>query len=918
MEGSGTMIKLTNSNWVTWKPRMEDILYCKDMHEPIEGDAAKPESMSDAEWKKMNRKAIGTIRQWVDDSVFHHVSNETNAREFWTKLESLFEKKTPAKKAFLIKELINVKYKDGLSVAEHLNNFQNIINQLATMKMTIEDELQALLLLGSLPDSWETFVVSISNSASNGVLTLDNVKNSMLNEETRRKTSGTDSSQVFVTENRGRSKSRGPRGHGRSPSRSKSRFRGACHHCGKEGHMKKNCRVWKREQREGNNQKKDDTGNTTAVICGDVPEILSVGKCLHMGNSDRDIEWIFDNGASFHATSKREFFSTYKEGDFGIVKMGNESYSKILGIGDICLRTNLGCQLMLKDVRHIPDIRLNLISIGTLDRQGYYHHIGEGKLKLTKGLMVVARARLCCTLYRSNAKVLKGELNAVEDSSLDLWHKRLGHMSEKGLQVLAKKSHIPFAKDQVFQTFQEFHAMVEREIGKPLKCLRSDNGGEYTSHQFREYCVKHGIRHEKTVPGTPQHNGVAERMNRTIMEKVRCMLRTAKLSKQFWGEAVRTACYLINRSPSVPLGLDVPERVWAGNDVSYSHLKVFGCKAFVHVPKEQRSKLDYKATPCIFLGYGGEDFGYRLWDPYQKKFIRSRDVVFYEDQTIGDSDKEAQPDGAVRGVDPLASDEESHDDIPEATANEVPAESDNADQEEPDQDVPDHEIADQGEPSQEEQIQGESNQGEPLAPQENEDQVRRSSRSRRPSTKYSSSEYIMLTNYGEPETYEEARAHNDSDKWMKAMESEMDSLLKNNTYELVELPKGRKALKNKWVFKLKNDDNMTRYKARLVVKGFGQKKGVDFDEIFSPVVKMTSIRVILGMAASMDLELEQLDVKTAFLHGNLEEEIYMEQPKGFEVKGKENLVCKLKKSLYGLKQAPRQWNKKFNSFMMLL
>ncbi|KAM1149991.1 hypothetical protein ACFX2B_030215 [Malus domestica] len=514
---------------------MKDIFYCKDLHEPIEGDAAKPESMSDAEWKKMNRKAIGTIRHWVDDSVFHHVSNETNAREFWTKLESLFEKKTPAKKAFLIKELVNVKYKDGLSLAEHLNNFQNIINQLATMKMTIEDELQALLLLGSLPDSWETFVVSINNSASNGVLTLDNVKNNMLNEETKRKTSGTDSSQVFITENRGRSKSRGPRGHGWSPSRSKSRFRGTCHNCGKEGHMKKKFRVWKREQREGNNHKKDDTGNTTVVICGDVPEILSVGECLHMGNSDRDIEWIFDNGASFHATSKREFFGTYKEYDFGIVKMGNESYSKILRIGDICLRTNLGCQLMLKDVRHILDIRLNLISIGTLDRQGYYHHIGEGKLKLTKGLMV-ARARLCCTLYQSNAKVLKGELNAVEDSSLDLWHKRLGHMSEKGLQVLAKKSHIPFAKDvcgpieveslgrnkyfvtyiddasrrvwvyllkskdQVFQTFQKLHAMVERETGKPLKCLRSNNSSEYTFHQFRKYCVKHGIRHEKTVP----------------------------------------------------------------------------------------------------------------------------------------------------------------------------------------------------------------------------------------------------------------------------------------------------------------------------------------------------------------------------------------------------------------------------------
>ena len=145
----------------------------------------------------------------------------------------------------------------------------------------------------------------------------------------------------------------------------------------------------------------------------------------------------------------------------------------------------------------------------------------------------------------------------------------------------------------------------------------------------------------------------------------------------------------------------------------------------------------------------------------------------------------------------------------------------------------------------------------------------------------------------------------------------MDSLWKNDTYELTELPKGRKTLKNKWVFKLKNDDEkMLKYKAHLVMKGFGQKQGIDFDEIFSPVVKMCSIQVILGLASSMNLELEQLDVKTAFMHGDLDEEIFMEQPEGFKVKGKENLVCKLKKSLYGLKQVPRQWYKKFDSFMM--
>ena len=131
--------------------------------------------------------------------------------------------------------------------------------------------------------------------------------------------------------------------------------------------------------------------------------------------------------------------------------------------------------------------------------------------------------------------------------------------------------------------------------------------------------------------------------------------------------------------------------------------------------------------------------------------------------------------------------------------------------------------------------------------------------------------------------------------------------------ELVELPKGKKALTNKWIFRLNQDQHTfaPRYKARLVVKGFGQRKGIDFDEIFSLVVKMSSIRMVLALAASLDLEVEHMDVKTAFLHGDLEEEIYMEQPGGFVVNGKENHVCKLRKSLYGLKQAPRQWYLKF-------
>ena len=149
------------------------------------------------------------------------------------------------------------------------------------------------------------------------------------------------------------------------------------------------------------------------------------------------------------------------------------------------------------------------------------------------------------------------------------------------------------------------------------------------------------------------------------------------------------------------------------------------------------------------------------------------------------------------------------------------------------------------------------------------------------------------------------------------MKDEISSLHKNKTYQLVKRPRKQRVLKNKWVYKVKHDESspLPRFKARLVVKGFTQRHGVDYDEIFSLVVKMTSIRVVLSLAETMNLEAEQLDVKTVFLHGDLEEEVYMEQPEGFEVKVQETKVYKLLKSLYGLKQAPRQWYRKFESFM---
>ncbi|WVZ92733.1 hypothetical protein U9M48_038777 [Paspalum notatum var. saurae] len=171
----------------------------------------------------------------------------------------------------------------------------------------------------------------------------------------------------------------------------------------------------------------------------------------------------------------------------------------------------------------------------------------------------------------------------------------------------------------------------------------------------------------------------------------------------------------------------------------------------------------------------------------------------------------------------------------------------------------------------------------------------------------------------EPSTYTEAMISGDREKWMFAMQEEMQSLEKNGTWDIVRLPVGKKAVRCKWIFKRKEGSSpseTTRYKARLVAKGFSQIPGIDYNDVFSPVVKHSSIRALFGIIAMHNLEIEQLDVKTAFLHGDLEEKIYMDQPEGFIVPGKDNFVCKLKKSLYGLKQSPRQWYKKFDSSMI--
>ena len=163
--------------------------------------------------------------------------------------------------------------------------------------------------------------------------------------------------------------------------------------------------------------------------------------------------------------------------------------------------------------------------------------------------------------------------------------------------------------------------------------MRTDNGLEFCGEEFNALCQKYGIARHHTLVRTPQQNGVAERMNRTIMEKVRCMLSHANLDKDFWVEAATTAAYLINRSPHRSLDGNIQEILWSGNSIDYSDLRVFGCPVYVHI---NEGKLVPRAVKCIFLGYGSGVKGYRVWcpDPKYRKIIHSRDVTFNEDVIV--------------------------------------------------------------------------------------------------------------------------------------------------------------------------------------------------------------------------------------------------------------------------------------------
>ena len=318
---------------------------------------------------------------------------------------------------------------------------------------------------------------------------------------------------------------------------------------------------------------------------------------------------------------------------------------------------------------------------------------------------------------------------------------------------------------------------MEKATKKKIRTFRTDNGGEYTSSQFENYLKAEGIRHELTVPKTPQQNGVAERLNRTIVKMARSMLLDSKLPKKFWGEAISTAVYLKNRTPVKALN-KTPFEVWHGKKPKVNHLRMFDSDAYAHVPRDKRAKFDTKTRKFIMVEYGNVTKGYRLYDATEGKIIHSRDVTFNE--KVKECRQNTQ--GTAK------SDYQLIVEFSEVSEIEM-----------------DHDI------TQPEQVQESS----PLEP-------RRSTRTRKQPDYYGQESSNVCEVTQSPVSYREATTGPDKRKWETAMETEMTSLRENHVWDLVKLPAGKRTVGSKWVYKVKTgaDGSVQRYKARLVAQGF--------------------------------------------------------------------------------------------------
>ena len=476
-------------------------------------------------------------------------------------------------------------------------------------------------------------------------------------------------------------------------------------------------------------------------------------------------------------------------------------------------------------------------------------------------------------------------------------------------------------KSNVHSCFIQFKNMVENILSRSIKSFQSDGGGEYSYTPFKQLLAQHGILHQFSCPHTSQQNGVAERKHRHVMDTGLALLTHSGLSIKYWVDAFLTAIYLINRLPTPTINNLTPYFKLFNHSPDYHFLRSFGCACYPLLHPYNPHKLAFRSKKCVFLGYSPNHRGYRCLDLSTNRVYISRDVVFNE-QDFPAKSMSSVPTPAVNS----SPTESALLPLPTPPGNYLSASNNPPIA----PTIPPSEPISQTDPPTPPDNPNPSPTtttapppaphlipAPPNPPQASHHMVTRSMTSTsRPKSfldhhLYYSTHHPLQAFHAaalpfEPTTFSQATK---LPEWQQAMAAEFEALMANGTWSLCPRPPNRKIIRNKWVYRLKQkaDGSIDRHKARLVAKGFDQEDGIDYTETFNPVIKPTTIRVLLALAVQFSWSIRQLDVSNAFLHGSLLEEVFMEQQHAFIDPTHPNHVCRLHKALYGLKQAPCAW-----------
>uniref|UniRef100_A0A1Y1L115 Retrovirus-related Pol polyprotein from transposon TNT 1-94 n=1 Tax=Photinus pyralis TaxID=7054 RepID=A0A1Y1L115_PHOPY len=743
-----------------------------------------------------------------------------------------------------------------------------------------------------------------------------------------------------------------------NPNRGDTFTRGSYrgHQRGRGNYQRKTPNEYQRHGRS-NYSENEETPDQVSGECGAV-SFMTDSSATNNSDFDRNITFCVDSGCTDHMVNDKTVFTELVMLDkpVKIAVAKNENYLLAIGVGNIHVYSfirGMRRECTIMNVFYVPNLRKNLLSVKKLEVAGVKVIFEHGLVKLIQdkhGLIGLGRRN---NLYEISFEVINNYCQnvTVENNDFKLWHKRFAHLNYNALGKLIKQkmvngiddkvkicqvdfcepcvegkiTRLPYgtrtksqrllqvvhtdicgpispithdghkyfitfiddysnftvvyllkSKDEAFDKFQEYFQMTKSMFTQSISKLRCDNGGEYVSNRLKNFCRDNGIIIDYTVPYNPQQNGKAERKNRSLVERARTIISESGLPKKFWGEAILCTNYIINRGPSDGLEDITPAELWLAKKPNVSNFRIFGSTVYCYVESQARDKFDAKAEKCIMLGYAPT--GYRLWNIALNKLIVARNVKFNE--------YNFEYKNAIN-----------------VKINDNVDEDNNFE-------VDDHEIT-------QENIDIEGSKNDESESRENY------KRQTKIPSRYKDYELYMAFNamnvlYELPGNYEELESRSDRELWNGAINREIDAIEKNNTWTIINKPRNEKILDTKWVFSIKSleqSDN-DKYKARLVVRGFAQDRNVDYEQIYSPVARMTTIRTLLSIGAQFKFHFRQLDVKTAFLNGTLKGDVYIYPPKGYEIEtGK---VLKLNKSLYGLRESSRCWNEEINKFLIQL